>query len=64
MLVAPAGSASPPKRPWEESPEQFATRLKGVVAKLNAGYDVEGLCRELPGRLQDLYEKKGRKLKK
>ena len=52
-----------PKRPWEETPEQFATRLKGVVADIDAECDVEGLCRKLPGRVQELYEKKGRKLK-
>ena len=38
--------------------------MKGVVAKINAECDVEGLCRELPGRVQELYEKRGRKLKK
>ena len=51
-----------PKRPWEETPEKFATRLKGIVAKLNADCDVESLCRDLPSRVQHLYEKKGRKL--
>ena len=53
-----------PKRPWEETAEAFATRLKGIVAKINKEYDVEGLCRGLPKRIQKLYEKRGGKLSK
>ena len=53
-----------PVRPWEEAPIEFAARLKGIVAKINAEYDVEGLCRELPCRVASLHAKHGRKLAK
>jgi hypothetical protein len=53
-----------PAKPWEETPEEFGTRLKGIVLKINQKYKVENLCRELPQRVDTLYKKKGGKLKK
>ena len=53
-----------PARPWQETPDQFKSRIQAVVRHINSNYDVEGLCRELPGRLQQLKEGKGDKLKK
>ena len=53
-----------PKRAWEESTDAFASRLKGIVAKINQKHDVDGLCRELPTRVDKLREKQGGKLKK
>ena len=47
-----------PKQPWEETPEAFAMRLKGM-ATVNREYDVEGLCRELPDRVDMLHKKRG-----
>ena len=53
-----------PKRPWEESAESFATRLKRIVAKVNAKHDLDGLCRSLPARVDKLLAKHGGKLRK
>ena len=57
------GSALP-ARPWEESPQQLISRLKRVVGKANAEYDVAGLCRELPARITELARRGGGKLAK
>ena len=51
-------------RPWTESREAFASRLKQIVATINDKHDVDGLCRELPMRISKLIEKKGGKLRK
>jgi len=53
-----------PVRPWEESPKQLVARLKRVAARINAEYDVAGLCRGLPGRVELLRQRGGGKLKK
>ena len=52
-----------PRRPWLDTNVQFSRRLKGIVAKINNTYDVAGLCRELPGRVDQLFVKAGGKLK-
>ena len=52
------------RRPWTESRAQFATRLKRIVATINANYDVDGLCREMPMRIPELIKKEGSKLRK
>ena len=46
-------------RPWEESAAEFKTRMKEICQHINDNYDVEGLCRQLPRRLQELREKEG-----
>ena len=51
-------------KPWEETRDQFRARIQEVVRLINAQNDVEGLCRELPERLQDLKDRQGDKLKK
>ena len=43
----------------KETVPEYTTRLKEVAAYINANYDVEGLCRGLPGRLQRLRAAKG-----
>ena len=40
-----------PTRPWEETPQQLAVRLRQGVSRINKEFDVRGLCMELPGRL-------------
>ena len=37
-----------PRNAWEESPEAFQQRLRDACAYINANYNVESLCRELP----------------
>ena len=41
-----------PPRPWEESVEAYSSRLKDVAAHINRMCDVDGLCRELPSRVE------------
>ena len=43
-----------PKRSWEETPNQFAKRLKAGVDHANANYNILGLSKEFPDRLKDL----------
>ena len=57
-------SATLPKRPWDEDANAFGARLKEIVAKINKMHDTESLCRELPERVEKLFEKKDGKLKK
>ena len=54
---------NPPRCPWEETREQFKARMQDVCRQINAEYDVEGLCRKLPARLQELSDRGGDKLK-
>ena len=51
-----------PKRPWEETEEQFVARLKGIAATCNKEYDVEGLTRGFPKRIKALVEKAGERI--
>ena len=46
-------------KPWEETPEQFATRLKSVVEDINQTLNVEGLCRAFKQRVQKLVDREG-----
>ena len=55
---------SVPKRSWLETPEEYRTRLKGVVAEVNRDYDVDNLCRELPTRVENLRLEQGGRLSK
>ena len=41
-----------PQKPWEETAEAYASRLKACAAYINDHHDVTGLCRALPGRLE------------
>ena len=43
-----------PKRRWEETPEQLATRLEAAASHSNEYYNVSGLCRKFTGRLREL----------
>ena len=47
---------STPRRPWEETPVEFATRLRAAAAHANTEYRLGDLCRELPKRLDDLVK--------
>ncbi len=48
-----------PVCPWEETPAEFATRLRGICQGINDELDVEGLCRSLPKRLKALVDTEG-----
>ena len=51
-----------PRRPWEETVQAYARRVRDVVRGINETHDVEGLCRALPARIQLLIEAQGGKL--
>ena len=53
-----------PARSWLETPEEYRSRLKRVVAEVNQAYNVESLCRELPTRVEKLRLEKGGRLQK
>ena len=53
-----------PKKPWEETVEAFRTRLTKACCNVNTNCDVEGLCRQLPERIQTLHMKKEVRLRK
>ena len=46
-------------KPWEETPEEFTTRLKGVVQEINDTLNVDGLCRAFRQRVQKLVDRDG-----
>ena len=50
--------------PWQETQEQWAKRARRVVASVNKDYDVAGLCRGFPKRLQDVIDSDGDRLRK
>ena len=54
-----------PKKPWEETPEDFYARLRKVAQEINSGARMDELCREWPQRLHDLvHVTKGDRLRK
>ena len=53
-----------PTRPWLETVEQYRARLKSVVTAINQEHNVEGLCWELPDRVEKLRLAKGDRLSK
>lgn len=53
-----------PKQPWHETREEYSTRLKETVRKINANHDVHNLCKGFPKRLSMLIEKEGDRISK
>ena len=54
---------SVPARAWAETREQYASRLRACCQAVNSCYNVDGLCRAFPGRIAQLREAQGGKLK-
>ena len=50
------------RRPWEETPEEYGSRLKACAAYINEHHNVDKLCRGLPARLHELNRLKGDRL--
>ena len=48
-----------PREPAKETPDQYAARLRGICQYINANFDVDGLCRGFPGRVQTLVNREG-----
>jgi len=45
------------KSPWLETPDEYAARLRLAASTINAGHDVDGLCREFPSRVVKMLER-------
>ena len=50
--------------PWLETLDQWTQRARKAVAFVNNNYDVAGLCREFPDRLQRVKDGGGERLSK
>lgn len=48
-----------PKEPWKESVADFGVRMKAICADINNTCKVEGLCRGVPKRLQEMKDAEG-----
>ena len=44
--------------------QEFRARIKAVVAEINRTHDVDSLCRELPGRVQQVKAAEGGRISK
>ena len=53
-----------PRRAWEETREAYHARLKACAGHINGHFDVEALCRGLPGRVAELAACRGDRLGK
>ena len=53
-----------PKEPWKETREEFASRLRGICQYINDNYDVDGVCRSFPKRLETLVGHDGDRINK
>ena len=53
---------SVPARPWDETREEYTSRLKAICTDINDTLDVQGLCQALPKRIAQLIETKGDRL--
>ena len=49
--------------PWLETPDMWARRARQAVAAINCEYDVAGLCRKFPSRLQAVVDGSGERLR-
>ena len=52
-----------PRHPWLETREQYAARLRRVVAEINRTHNVGGLCRKFDFRLGELIRRQGDRLR-
>ena len=52
-----------PRQCWLETVPEYTSRLKAVVQDINDRLDVEGLCRDLPERIQKLVDAEGGRIK-
>ena len=57
-------SKSTPRAPAAETRDAYPSRLRAACARVNDHFDVAGLNKELPSRVQKLQELQGDKLRK
>ena len=48
-----------PAKAWEESVDEFGTRLRSIANDINSQLNVEGLCKEFPSRVEAVLEQGG-----
>ena len=53
-----------PAKTWDETVEEFGTRLKAATEFVNAHYNLENLQNELPERLVKLADREGGRIGK
>ena len=53
-----------PRKPWEETAEQYVSRLKKCAEHCNNKYEIENLCKEVPWRVDELLKRDGDRLPK
>ena len=53
-----------PKQPWLETRALFGDQLRQICRDFNADYDVERICREFLGRIQNIIDLGGDNLNK
>ena len=53
-----------PAEPCTETPEEFGARLRSICQGINDNLDVDGLCRDLPNRVQLVVDAQGDRIKK
>ena len=51
-----------PARPWLETRAEFAARLKEQAQYVNENYNVEGLCKGFPARIEAVFARNGDRL--
>ena len=56
-------SRTVPRGAWKETVPDYFARLKHVASYINDNYNVEGLSRELPQRVQDVIDAEGDRIK-
>lgn len=45
-----------PRQPWAETRAAFGERMRAIARRTNEEYNVEALCWEFPGRIQQLID--------
>ena len=53
-----------PKEPWKETPEEFAARFRDICRYINQEYDVNGVCKSFPRRVQMVVDAEGDRINK
>ena len=53
-----------PRQAWTETVDEYRARLRVCAAHVNGNYDVDGLCRGLLKRCEELHRREGDRLSK
>ena len=53
-----------PKETWNETPEEFAGRLRDTSRYIHEFYDVSGVCKNFPKRVQKVVDADGDRINK